>query len=80
LGQIHHQISRCRRDPAWKFSQRQEFEKLKTDIGRKLKQDLRTMQEELQWLEEQLAVWSHQAEQFGRPTYYRRKRDPMGWF
>jgi hypothetical protein len=80
LHQILYQISRCRRDPAWKFGQRQEFEKLKTEIGRKLKQDLRTMQEELRWIEQQLALWSRQTEQMSRPIYYRRRTNPMGWY
>ena len=80
LRQIQHQTTRYRRDPAWKFSQRQEFEKLKSEIGRKLKQDLRTMQEELRWIEQQLAIWSRQAEQLSRPIYYRRRANPMGWY
>jgi hypothetical protein len=79
LTQVARQIAGCRRDPAWKFSQRQEFEKLKTQIGRKLKQDLRMMKDELEWMEEQLSVWRQQVEQMRRPVYYRRRRSSGGW-
>jgi hypothetical protein len=80
LTQILHQISHCRRDPAWKFSQRKEFEKLKADLGRKLKQDLRVMQEQLEWIEQRLSAWKDELEQLRRPVRYRRKRAPIGWY
>ena len=76
LRHLQLQLRKCRRDPAWNFSQRQNLTELKRDFGQRLKHDLGILKQEMGWMEQQLAAWAAQAaNQERRPVYYRRRSE-----
>lgn len=79
LRQIRKQLEKCRRDPAWQFSKRSDLATLASTMKEQLLFDLDRMREELQVMEEEMAMWAAEARRGrARPVYRRRRTaDPF---
>ena len=79
LRQIRKQLEKCRRDPAWQFSKRSDLAALASTMKQQLLHDLDRMREELQFMEEEMAMWAAEARRGRARPVYRRRRvvDPL---
>ncbi len=80
LRNIQHQITKCRRDPAWRFSKRKDVDDMEKEMRRQLNFDLGIIKQELLWVESQVALWSTPVESIGRRPVYRRRRSSSSGF
>jgi hypothetical protein len=70
VRQIKKELSACRRDPAWKFTQRPDLKEMASSMKRQLTQDAQMLRDQLQNVEADIAAWEAASKQ--RPRTRRR--------
>ena len=79
LRQIKTQVAKCRREPAWNFSAREDFTALAEELGEQLDDDLQVLKEDLHTVERQMALWAAEGKKARRPVFRRRRSvNPFG--